>query len=126
MTFIVYLAFDGTCREAFEFYAKVLRGDITAMFPMEGAPDRVMHASLNTPEGGVLMGADAPTPHFTKPGGFCVNIPFTAEQYDEAERVFRELSEGGKVQMPLQETFWAKGFAMFIDRYGTPWMVNCG
>jgi PhnB protein len=43
----------------------------------------------------------------------------------EAERIFHELSEGGTVQMPLAETFWAKRFGMFIDRYNIPWMVNC-
>ena len=43
----------------------------------------------------------------------------------ETERVFNALSEGANVQMPLQETFWAKRFGMLIDQFGTPWMVNC-
>jgi len=28
--------------------------------------------------------------------------------------------------MPIQETFWALRFGMLTDRYGIPWMVNCG
>ena len=44
---------------------------------------------------------------------------------DRAERVFHELSEGGQVVMPLQETFWAKRFGVFVDRFGTPWQINC-
>ena len=46
-------------------------------------------------------------------------------EYEEAERVFAALSAGGKVQMPLTETFWSHRFGMFEDRYGKPWMVNC-
>jgi PhnB protein len=43
----------------------------------------------------------------------------------KAETVFGRLSEGGQVMMALQKTFWARGFAMFTDRFGTPWMINC-
>ena len=32
---------------------------------------------------------------------------------------------GRKINMPIQETFWAHRFGMLVDRYGTPWMVNC-
>ena len=43
----------------------------------------------------------------------------------EADRIFGALSDGGKINMPIQETFWAHRFGMLVDRYGTPWMVNC-
>jgi PhnB protein len=43
----------------------------------------------------------------------------------EAERIFNVLSENGTVQMPIQETFWARRFGMLVDQFGTPWMVNC-
>ena len=43
----------------------------------------------------------------------------------EAERIFHALSENGTVQMPIQETFWARRFGMLVDQFGTPWMVNC-
>ncbi|MCM2336658.1 MAG: VOC family protein, partial [Pseudomonas sp.] len=33
---------------------------------------------------------------------------------------------GGTVRMPFEETFWAQGFGMCVDRFGTPWMVNAG
>jgi len=42
----------------------------------------------------------------------------------EAERVFQALADGGKVTMPLAETFWSPRFGMCVDRFGTPWMVN--
>jgi len=36
------------------------------------------------------------------------------------------LAQNGSVQMPFQATFWAKGFGMLIDQFGTPWVVNAG
>ena len=40
--------------------------------------------------------------------------------------MFTALAQNGKVQMPFQPTFWAKGFGMLIDQFGTPWIVNAG
>ncbi len=127
-----YLAFDGNCEEAFKFYEKCLNGKIEAMMPHEGSPiakdvppqwlKKIMHARLSF-DGQVLMGGDAPPDHYKKPQGFSVSL--SIKQPKEAERVFQALSDGGSVQMPLQETFWALRFGMFIDRFGTPWMINC-
>ncbi len=127
-----YLGFDGTCAEAFRFYERVLRGHIDMMMTYGESPeadrvgpdqrDRIMHAHM-TVAGQSLMGGDAPAGMHSKPAGFCVSI--NVDEEAEAERVFRELSEGGQVQMPIGETFWAKRFGMCVDRYGTPWMVNC-
>ena len=39
--------------------------------------------------------------------------------------MFHALEEGGKVKMPMQQTFWATRFGMLVDRFGIPWMVNC-
>jgi PhnB protein len=44
---------------------------------------------------------------------------------EEAERVFKALSKGGSVRMPIQETFFAKRFGMLVDQFGIPWMINC-
>ncbi len=57
------------------------------------------------------------------PQGFYVNLGF--QDPAEAERIYNALSKGGTVNMELQETFWAKKFGMFTDRFGTPWMINC-
>ena len=128
-----YLAFDGQCREAFEFYEKALEGKIAFIQTMGESPmaantppeahGRVMHVTLHVGDQ-VLQGADAPPGQFTKPAGFCVAIHY--DEAAEGERVFSALATGGKVQMPFQGTFWAKGFGMLIDRFGTPWIVNAG
>jgi PhnB protein len=83
---------------------------------------RIMHARLTVGDA-TLMGSDAPPQFFSQPQGFSVSIAVT--DADESERIFKELADGGTVRMPLQETFWAKRFGVFIDRFGTPWMVNC-
>jgi PhnB protein len=55
--------------------------------------------------------------------GFTVTI--NLDDTAEAERIFAALSEGGNIAMPIQQTFWAKRFGHFVDRFGTPWMINC-
>lgn len=126
-----YLNFSGQCEEAFNLYARVFQAKPSgvhrfAQSPMAGqfGPDwdnKVMHIDLPI-DGQVLMGSDAPGPYFQKPQGFavCIEPPNEAE----AERIYNELSQGGEIKMPLQETFWAKRYAQFTDRFGTPWMVN--
>lgn len=126
-----YLAFNGQCREAFEFYQKVLGGTLR-MFTYGESPmaqqtppeqhKRVMHAGLSSGEF-TLAGADAPPQHYSQPQGFSVTV--SVSEPADAERIFNALAEGGNVKMPIQETFWAKRFGMVTDRFGTHWMVNC-
>ena len=128
-----YLSFDGRCREAFEFYEKSLGGRISFIQTIGESPmassmpaeahDRVMHVTLQIGDQ-VLQGADAPPGQFTNPAGFCVAMHF--DDVAEGERVFSALAQNGQVQMAFQATFWAKGFGMLIDRFGTPWIVNAG
>jgi PhnB protein len=127
-----YLFFNGQCEEAFKFYAQVLGGKIDGMLTHAGTPaeqqvpaewrDKIMHARLIVGDQ-VLMASDAPPDHYEKPSGFSVSIQIKDKA--EAERIFNELAEGGKIQMPFGQTFWAAGFGMCADRFGIPWMVNC-
>jgi PhnB protein len=55
--------------------------------------------------------------------GFSVTLGINEPK--EAERVFHALAEGGNVKMPIQQTFWAIRFGMLVDKFGTPWMINC-
>ena len=128
-----YLLFDGNCREAFEWYAEVLGGTIIMMLTGAESPvaeeipaefaDKIMHVSLQV-RNWMLMGSDCPPGMFAKPQGFHVQIAFEDEQ--QAEATFNQLAEGGLVQMPFEPTFWAKRFGMLVDRFGIPWMLNCG
>jgi PhnB protein len=127
-----YLSFNDECEAAFKFYAQCLGGKIDAMMTYGESPmaeqtppeklDKIMHASLMVGDT-VLMGSDAPPQFFEKPQGFSVSLIF--DDAVEAERIFNALAENGTVQMQLQETFWAARFGMLVDRFGTPWMINC-
>ncbi len=127
-----YLNFNGECEAAFKFYEQCLGGKIVAMMTYADSPmveqtpteqrDKIMHINLSVGDM-VLMGSDAPPDYFEKPQGFNVNLQF--DDVVEAERIFHALAENGTIKMPFQETFWAKRFGMAIDRFGTPWMINC-
>lgn len=132
MKLTTYLAFDGDCRQAFEMYARVLGGKITFMMtngesPMADkmppeAKDRIMHAALQIPGGGEILGADHPQGRQVQSAGFCVCVH--VKEKSEGEQIFKALTEGGKAQMEFQQTFFSPGFGMGIDRFGVPWMVN--
>jgi PhnB protein len=127
-----YLMFEGQCEEAFKFYAKVLNGKILAMLTHEGTPaagqtppewrKKIIHARLQVGDH-LLMGSDAPPGRQSGRSGFTVNV--SVDTPAEAERIFNALIDGGRVHMTMQETFWAQRFGMLVDRYGTPWMINC-
>jgi PhnB protein len=128
-----YFSFRGECEAAFKFYQQCLGGNIQTMMSWGDSPmadqvpsewrDKIIHATLIVGET-ALLGADAPPGRSEKPEGFSVTIQI--DDPAEADRVFHILAEKGTVQMPIQKTFWAALFGMCIDRFGIPWMVNCG
>lgn len=127
-----YLTFNGDCEAAMTRYQQVLGGEIVAMLRFEGSPtcdtlpadfkSKIMHACLVIGDQ-MVMASDAPPPMYRAPQGLSVSLQF--DDAEEGRRVFDALAEGGTVTMAYQETFWATGFGMLTDRYGTPWMVNC-
>jgi PhnB protein len=129
---LTHLHFRGNCSEAFRFYAATFGGRIVFSMTYGDAPgaapgtpevrDQIIHARVDFGDD-ALLGCDVPPGRYEKPQGF--NVMANAESPEHAERLFRVLSEGGTVGMPIQETFWAYRFGMCIDRFGTPWMVNC-
>lgn len=128
-----YLSFNGNCADAFKFYEGVFGSKISFVMTYGEAPpgnpvppgmaDRVMHVSMPVGDT-VLMGADAPAQFASTPAGFSITID--AGTPKEAEEVYAALSEGGTIRMPIGETFWARRFAMLVDKFGIPWMINCG
>lgn len=130
-----YLNFDGTAEEAFEFYKSVFGGEFTGLHKMGDAPgtenlpdnekNRVMHVSLPIDAYTTLMASDIiPSAGHSLNQGNNVHISLHPESREEAERLFNGLSAGGKVEMPLQDTFWGAYYGNFQDKYGINWMVN--
>jgi PhnB protein len=126
---LAYLNFDGNCRQAMEFYSKCLGGELYVMTFAEskmktppGAEDRLAHARVKSGTA-VLMASDLP-PGMTHKPGSNIALSLNCDSAEEAERVFAALSEGGKITMPIQQTFWALRFGGFTDQFGINWMIN--
>lgn len=71
------------------------------------------------------MGTDSPKEMgFNLTQGNNMHIQLEPDSREEAQRLFDELSIGGKVEMPIQDMFWGAFFGSFTDKYGINWMIN--
>jgi PhnB protein len=130
-----YLNFAGNTEEAFTFYRSVFGGDFTTLQRFKDTPeagrvpekekDMLMHVSLPVGKGNSLMATDALDSMGHKLiVGNNIQLSLEAESKDEAEKLFKGLSAGGKVTMSLKDTFWGAYFGMLVDKFGIQWMVN--
>ena len=130
-----HINFNGNAEEAFNFYKSVFGGQFSKVirlkdmsnpgFPIaEEDADKIMHIAL--PIGpNTLIGNDVPS--FMGPVNENENrskISISAESREEADKLFKGLSEGGKVEMPIEDSPWGSYFGMFRDKFGIEWMVN--
>lgn len=125
-----YVNYNGTCRDAFEFYEKHLNGKITMISTfgemwdknkiLPGWEDKVIHARIEIGNG-VLMGADVANAEPMRSAYITLSIP----EAEEVERIYGLLSDGGQIFMEIQKTFFAARFAMLRDKFGTSWMLLC-
>lgn len=132
-----YLNFNGNAEEAFSFYKTVFGGEF-AMFQrfsempqQEGceispeSQNKVLHVALPISEDHVLMASDCPDNFADKMVfGNNISLAVATDSKDEAEKVFNGLSAGGKITMPIADTFWGAYFGMCEDKFGINWMVN--
>jgi len=132
----IYLFFEGRTEEALEFYRKALGAETQMLMRYKESPeptqcpdgstppgDKVMHSAFKVADTMVMAsdGLCSGKPAFS---GFSLSFP--AKDEADAKRRFNALAEGGKVQMPVEETFFAKAFGMVTDKFGVPWMVIAG
>lgn len=133
-----YLTFNGNCEEAFNFYKSVFGGEFPYVGKFgempedprytipESEKDKIMHITLPISKETTLMGSDSSEAfgHATVQGNnFSISI--NTDTSEEATRIFTVLSVGGKINMPLEKTFWGALYGMFTDKFGIHWMVNC-
>jgi len=123
-----YVNFAGKCAEAFRFYEEHVGAQVGMMMTHGQSPDQshvkpewkdaVLHARISI-GGTELMGADIPNAQPMRSAYLSLSVQSDAD----AERIFRSLSAGGEVFMPIQETFFATRFAQLRDRFGINWMI---
>jgi PhnB protein len=131
---VPYLFFDGRCEEAIAFYKKALGAEVEMMMRFKEAPEqpppgmippgsenKVMHACLRINGSSVMASDGCAQEGKPKFQGFSLSV--NAKDEAEADRMFAALADGGKVEMPLGKTFFAKRFGSVSDRFGVGWMV---
>jgi len=134
MSLSIYLFFPGNCAEAFDFYKSIFGGEfmMSSTFgegpPDMGVPeedkDKIMHISYAIGDS-VLMGSDTVASFGeVKPAGGSFAISYSPASREEADALFAKLTDGGEVQMALQETFWGAYFGQGKDKFGISWMIN--
>ena len=125
-----YLFFDGRCEEAIEFYRRTLGAELVMLMRFKenpalemnppGSGEKVMHASFRI-GGATVLASDGNCGGRPKFQG--VSLSLTVPTAADAERTFAALADGGQVQMPMGQTFFASRFGMVADRFGVSWMI---
>lgn len=134
-----YINFEGNCEEAFNHYKAVFGGEFIMMDrfsdmpPQEGMElseadmNKIMHVSLPISKETMLMGSDVGgewAQDLTV--GNNITLSITADSREQADHLFKSLSEGGKVNMPMDQTFWGSYFGMCTDKFDINWMISFG
>ena len=127
-----YLNFDGDAAKAAKLYESALGakienlsrfGDMPGSNATPETKDRVLHGLLRLGNGGVLMMSDI-QPGMAHTPGTNVYVCLDFDDADDMAKKFEALAAGGKVNMPLTDTFWGARFGMLVDAYGVQWMFN--
>ncbi|MFC5711915.1 VOC family protein [Thalassorhabdus alkalitolerans] len=129
-----YLVMDGTGKEAIEFYEHALGAKVIGMqtfgempespdFPLpEEAKNRIAHGLLKVGETDLMLSDTFPgQPHQT---GNQVTICIVLSDKERTNEVFEALSADGKVNMPLQETFWSPAYGIVTDKFGVTFQIT--
>jgi len=124
---INFLMFTGQAEEAMNFYVSLFSdSEIVNVKRHEanggGAEGSVLHATFSL-NGQLFMCIDSPPVHaftFTPSMSLYINC----ESDDEVEKLFKELSAGGSVLMPLGSYPFSKKYGWINDRFGVSWQLN--
>lgn len=135
----IYLTFNGNCEEAFNFYKAAFEVEISYMGRYKdmsaedsgkmkvraGDEEKIMHVTLPIGKQTMLMGCDAGgewASGYSQGNNFSISV--NADSKPEAERIFKRLSDGGTITMPLSKTFWSECFGVLTDKFSISWMVS--
>jgi len=132
-----YINFKGNCEEAFNYYKSVFGSEFTMlsrfseMPPQDGMElseedmHKIMHVSMPIGNETMIMGSDV--------GGEWaqdlyvgnnITLSITADSKEQADQLFKSLSDGGKISMPMDTTFWGSYFGMCTDKFDINWMIS--
>jgi PhnB protein len=130
-----YLNFNGNTEEAFNFYKSVFGGEFAMIMRFRDVQgnddmpaeilDKIMHIALPVGNGNMLMATDSLEALGQKlVQGNNHYFMLGVDSKEEADDLFAKLSVGGKIEMPLQDTFWGDYYGSFTDQFGIQWMID--
>lgn len=129
---IPYINFNGNCREAMSFYKDCLDADLFLQTISEGPmanqcpasmQGQIMHSTLTRNGQLILMASDMIGPDGYVPGNN-IGLSFNCASEAEINKLFEQLSEGGKILEPVKMQFWGAMFGAATDKFGTRWMLH--
>jgi len=127
-----YLSFEGRAQEAIDFYKSALGAKVDMVMHFKDAPpevqsqmsptskDKIMHAAFHIGDTQVMASDGRCTGKASFSG---ISLTLNTASNAEADKLFNALANGGQVQMPMSETFFANRFGMVADKFGVGWMV---
>lgn len=125
-----YLSFRDNAREAMEFYQSVFGGTLESgtfgdmnMAEDPAEANKVMHSSLKTDSGFVLMASDTPA-SMALDEGSSYSISLSGDDGEELRGYWDKLLDGGQMTLPLEKAPWGDVFGMLNDKFGTSWMIS--
>lgn len=130
-----YLYFNGNCEEAFNFYKIIFETDFIHIGRYKDVPqkdkhlfqeldNKIIHVSLPISKQITLMGADNAEVH---KGNISINnfsLSITSDNKKEADKLFQKLSEGGKIKLAMNGTFWGSYYGIVTDKFGINWKIS--
>ncbi|WP_449374339.1 VOC family protein [Arthrobacter psychrolactophilus] len=123
-----YLNFQGTAKDAMEFYQTVFGGTLALStfgdFQATEDPadkDKIMHGMLTGDNDVVLMGADVPSYLEFSPNS---SVSLSGDDEDVLRGWWDKLSDGATIGEQLTKAPWGDTFGMLTDKFGVPWLVN--
>ncbi len=132
----VYLTYNGNTLEAFEFYKSILGGEFLDINYFKEMPasegyevpeadlEKILHITYKINETSYLMASDSSTFSGDATFGNNFSLSISPESKEEADKIYNELSAGGNIIMPIQDTFWGAYYGMFTDKFGINWAIN--
>jgi PhnB protein len=127
---VPYLTFNGNAAEAMAFYSKALEGKIlyqqtfgeSPMPSSDDMKDKIMHATFQADKLTFMVSDSMPANHAT--AGSHISLSLNFNSIEAIDKTFAALSDGAKITMELQDTFWGARFGMLVDKFGINWMFN--
>jgi PhnB protein len=131
--FDITLLFDGQAEDAFNFYKSVFGGEFANLQRMGDLPspaplpdsekNKILHMALPIGES-ILMGMDMPAGRGAVNAGNNFFVTLNTSSEEETDELFKKLSDGANIMMPLEKQFWGAYFGMLTDKFGIQWMLS--